>query len=206
MKTSWNHFDISLRYYTVILAEIIFENVVRLSRDGIKMPVAGRIARVFQRSWRSSRSARRNWFLDFVEREAGMTLHVVTLWHEHASTEGHGRPEWSLGTVVGATKGTGSMHNDGGTRARNERFIKINWRSGTFVGWAPAIKHYTYKFANSLRRNFPRESRKLRKYNRLRMIFVSKANNLHTIRKVVLAEIVQRFLSEITPLVEAYDI
>lgn len=38
------------RYYTVIPAEIIFENAIRLSRgDGIKMPVAGRIARVFRR-------------------------------------------------------------------------------------------------------------------------------------------------------------
>lgn len=133
MRTGKSVYDCPVSLHTAIPGEIIFENTVRLSRgDGIKLLVAGNCPRfptLLEEFPGPAPGTMRNWFVDFVEREDGMTLCVVTLWHEHASARTR---------TVGMTSGSGcrshersgAMHKVGGTRARNERFIKINWRSG----------------------------------------------------------------------------
>lgn len=141
MKTSWNHFDISLRYYTVILAKIIFENAIRLSRgDGIKMPVARENCPRFPA------------FLEkFPEHKAQLVPRLCETrgWNDPArryfmtrtrERGGTRTSEMIFGSGCGSHERKGSMHNDGGTGEHNERFIKINWQSGTLVRRPPAIK------------------------------------------------------------------
>jgi len=67
--------------------------------------------------------------------------YFMTRTREHGETRTTGM---IFGNGCRSHERNGSVHNDAGTRARNERFIKINWTIGNLPReWAPTIKHTT---------------------------------------------------------------